>query len=168
MKKILCAFLLSLITLSAVFAADTNYTILGISETRGDEQILVERAWRKDSPKRLEIKVRSSEDISAEKVVAKAYFYDADKKLIYTHAKPNLRWMSTKKGFEEVGLPSVLKKNDVVKIYFALTPELLKLNAKTTLIVFGDDHNVVVRSRNAVSPMDFVFPEKSKATEVKK
>lgn len=168
MKNLLLGFLFALVTASGALTAEVSYTILGISETRGDEQILVDRAWRKDSPKRLQVKLRASEDTPAGKVIAKAYFYDANKKLIHTYAKPCLRWMNTKRGFEEVGLPPVLKKNDVVEIYFALTPELLKLNAKTTLIVFGDNSHVVVRSRNEVSPLDFNFPEKSKATEVKK
>ena len=167
MKNALRGLLLS-IAIASTALADTSYTILGISEARGDEQILVERAWRKDSPKRLLAKVRSSEDTPATKIVAKAYFYDANKKLVYTYTKPCLRWMSTKKGFEEVGLPSILEKNDTVEIYFAMTPELLKLNPKTTLIVFGDNSSVVVKSKNEVSPLDFDFPEKSKVADSKK
>jgi hypothetical protein len=167
MKNTLRGLLLLIDTASAALA-DTTYTILGIADARGDEQILVERAWRKDAPKRILAKVRASEDTPATKIVAKAYFYDANKKLIYTYPKPCLRWMSTKKGVEEVGLPSILEKNDTVEIYFALTPELLKMNPKTTLIVFGDGSNVVVKSKNEVSPMDFDFPEKSKVSGPKK
>jgi hypothetical protein len=162
MKSILNKLLILCLLAATASAADVTYTILTISETRADEYILVDKAWRKDTPKRLSVKLRASEEVSAATVVAKAYFYDADKKLIHTYAFPNKVWMNTKKGFEEVGLPPVLKKSDVNEVYFALTPELLKKNPKTTLIVFGDKSSVTVKSRNEVDLMDFPFPEKSK------
>lgn len=168
MKNHFIGFLLLIATTLASSASNVEFAILGIAETRGGEQILVGRSWREDSPRRIEARLRATEDIPAGKVVAKAYFYDADKKLIHTYDKPCMRWMKTSKGFEEIGLPPVLKKHETIRVYFALTPELLKLNPKTTLVVFGDSSRVVVRSRSEGSALDFNFPEKSRATEAPK
>jgi len=153
---------------SSAAAQEVTYSILSITEPRGEEWIMVDRKWRKDSPRRLEVKVRASEDTPGSAIVGKAYFYDANKKLIYTYAAPCPRWMRTKSGYESVGLPDVLEKNKVIEMWFPLTPELIKLNPKTALVVFGDKKRVVVRSRNSAPPMEFDFPEKSKVVDVSK
>ena len=60
MKTILKSLLLVILSASYALAADAGYTILGISEVKGDEQSLVDRAWRTDSSKRLLAKLRAS------------------------------------------------------------------------------------------------------------
>lgn len=168
MKITLKCILLLVMLVTSAAAADVTYSILSITEPRGDEWIMVDKVWRKDSPRRLEVKVRASEDTPSSQLVGKAYFYDADKKLIHTYAAPCPRWMRTKRGYESVGLPDVLEKNKVIELWFPLTPELLKLNPKTALVVFGDKKRVVVRSRNSTPAMEFEFPEKSKVVDVSK
>lgn len=159
--------LFCLLTVGAL-AADANYTIVSINESNDGKWIMVDRDWRKDCPKRIEVKLRVTEDTPAKNILVKAYFYDKDKKLIHTYAKPCVVWEGTDKGYEETGLPPVLKKNATTEVYFALTPELLKMMPKATLIVFGDGSNVVVKTKNAVNPLDYNFPEKGKVADAKK
>lgn len=168
MKNLIKRFLLLVLLISSAAAEEVTYSILSITEPRGEEWIMVDKAWRKDCPRRLEVKVRASEDTPSSKIVSKAYFYDANKKLIHTYAVSCPRWMATKRGYESVGLPDLLEKNKVVELWFPLTPELLKLNPKTALVVFGDKQRVVVRSRNSTPAMEFEFPEKSKVVDVSK
>jgi hypothetical protein len=157
-------FLMLCVLTASALAADVNYTIATVAESNDGKWILVDRSWRKDCPKRLEVKLRVSEDVPSKDVVVKAYFYDKDKKLIHTYSKPCMIWEGTDRGYEEIGLPPVIKKNASTEVYFALTPELLKKFPKVTLIVFGDKSVVTVKSKNEVNPMDYDFPEKSKVS----
>ena len=75
-KKTLIYFLLTI----GALAADVNYTILNIAESSDVKRILVDGDWRKDCPKRIEVKIRASEDISSKGLVVKAYFFDKDKR----------------------------------------------------------------------------------------
>ena len=153
-----------LLTVSAI-AGDITYSIANIAESSDGKWIMVGRNWRKDCPKRLEVKLRVSEDVRSENLIIKDYFYDKDKKLIYTYSEPCTVWEGTKKGYEQIKLPPVIKKSGTTEVYFAITPELLKLFPKAALIVFGDKSSVVVKSKNAVDPMDYEFPEKSKVSK---
>jgi hypothetical protein len=159
--------LFCLLTTGAL-AAGTTYSISSISESSDGKWILVDGNWRKDCPKRLEVKLRVSEDVPSDKVFVKAYFYDKDKKLIHTYSTPNIIWEGTDRGYEKIGLPPVLKKSGMTEVYFAITPELLKRFPKTTLIVFGDNSVTVVKAKNEVNPMEFEFPEKNKISAPKK
>jgi len=162
MNNILKKIILACLLLSPAIAAEQSLSILSIAESSDGKWIMVDRSWRKDCPKRIEVKLKVIEDMPSKDAVIKAYFYDKDKKLVYTYQKPCTIWEGTKKGYEEIDLPPVLKKNSVTEVYFALTPELISKFPKTTLIVFGNQSSAVVKSKNSVDPLDFDFPEKSK------
>lgn len=164
LKTIILACILSIPAL----AAEPSLSILSIAESTDGKWILVDRSWRKDCPKRIEVKLKVTEDMPSKDAVIKAYFYDKDKKLVYTYEKPCTIWEGTKKGYEEIDLPPVLKKNSVTEVYFALTPELMGKFPKTTLIVFGTRSSAVVKTKNSVNPLDFDFPEKSKIAKPSK
>lgn len=162
MNRILKEIILACLLFSPAIAAEQSLSILSIAESTDGKWIMVDRSWRKDCPKRIEVKLKVTEDMPSKEAVIKAYFYDKDKKLVYTYEKPCTVWEGTKKGYEEIDLPPMLKRNSVTEIYFALTPELIGKFPKTTLIVFGNQSSAVVKSKNSVNPLDFDFPEKSK------
>jgi hypothetical protein len=168
MNTMINKLLLFCLLTTGALAAGTTYSISSISESSDGKWILVDGNWRKDCPKRLEVKLRVSEDVPSDKVFVKAYFYDKDKKLIHTYSTPNIIWEGTDRGYEKIGLPPVLKKSGMTEVYFAITPELLKRFPKTTLIVFGDNSVTVVKAKNEVNPMEFEFPEKNKVSAPKK
>ena len=153
---------------TCAFAGDIGFRVGSIVETSEGRWIAVDRKWRQDCPKRLEVKLHVNNDVPSKDLIIKAYFYDANKKLVHTYAKPCKIWEKGDDNYEMIGLPEVLKKNSITEVYFAITPELYKKFPKAVLIVFGDNSTLVVKAKNELNPMDYEFPEKSRIAALKK
>jgi hypothetical protein len=148
-------------TLSIATAAESDFRIKGLRETRSTDLIHVGNAWVKD-PKRLQVTLRVAADTPADTIHVHAYFFDKDGSKVSEVNAPNAVWTQTGRGIGEVGLPPTLEKNKDIEIYFALTQELDAKKWKSVVIVFGNDTAVAARSFPASALTALDFPEKGK------
>jgi hypothetical protein len=91
----------------------------------------------------------------------KAYFYDADGKLLREQKGPNPIWTGTERGVEEVSFPKVLKPGQFSSVFLALPESVDKM--KTLLVVFGVGDTLICNVYpNNKDAANFSFPEKDK------
>lgn len=130
-----------------------------VSKTSSTDLINVDGTWRKDLPNRLKVSLRSSRELPGRDLFLKAYFFDADGKLLREQKGPSPIWTGTKKGIEEVTFPEVLKPGQLETVFVALPDSVKKM--KTVIVVFGqgDDLSCDVYP-NSKKVEDFAFPEK--------
>jgi hypothetical protein len=167
MRTLLSKILLFCLLPVCAMAENAVYTILSIAEVTGKHPIRVDGDLRQDCPKRLAVKLRVSQEVSPKDLIARAYFYDRNKKLIYSYKKPCVSelGMST---YGRYGFPNLIPDNIPFDVYFPVTPEIQKAFPSTVLIVFGDEMSVCVKVKGSANPADFAFPEKSKIIAMKK
>jgi hypothetical protein len=121
----------------------------------------VDGKWRKDLPKRLKLKLRSSTEVPKGDIFFKAYFYDADGNLLRDQNGPNAIWTGTKTGVDEVTFPDVLKPGQLASVFLALPESVKKM--KHLVVVFGQGDTLVCDVYpNNKSAEEFDFPEKDK------
>jgi len=152
---IVCVFLSS----HGANANDSNFSIHTIREIKSKELINVGGDWIND-PERLLVTVRAKEDIPSKSVIAKAYFFDADKNLVASYKEPSRVWTSTPRGMQGIGLPAELQRNRQVNIHFAITTEMKDARWRTAIVVFGSGDDLVVGTRPSADIADFEFPKK--------
>jgi hypothetical protein len=167
MKALISKIALYCLLPVCALAEDVVYSISNVTAKKTPHWIWIGRELRKDSPMRLEAKLRVSRDVQSADVIAKAYIYDQNKNLIASYQFP-CRVGPLTPNYGDNGLPEVFKKNTPADVYFALTPEILSKSPNAMLVVFGDKKSICVKSKNEANPEDFEFPEKARFLATKK
>ena len=143
------------------FTASTRVQIHPLKEITDQGLIKVDSQWIKN-PTRLKATVQTPSITASANILAKAYFFDANKVLVASYDAPCAIWKGNASGtHEDTGLPAVLAQGKRVDIYFAITPDMEAKRWKTALVVFGDKSSVTVRMKPEGDMNAFDFPEKS-------
>jgi hypothetical protein len=157
--KILLSLLATVTLISAAKAGDFSVNISG--KTTSPEAIRVGSTWRTDLRYRYKITMRSSKDLTKKDLFFRAYYFDADGKVITSQNEPNPIWTSTKHGTGELGMPDTLVTGQLATAYIAIPPEVDK--AKALLVVFGSGDDLTYDLHpNTKKIEDLNFPEKDK------
>ncbi|CAN5468541.1 hypothetical protein BH09VER1_BH09VER1_26230 [soil metagenome] len=161
-------FLLALSLITATLAATLqagDYSINISGKTTSPEAIRVGKNWRTDLRSRYKITMRSSKDVTKSDLFFRAYFFDADGKIISTLNEPNPIWTSTKTGTGELGMPDKMVTGQLATAYIAIPPEVE--HAKALLVIFGsgDDLSYDIHP-NTKKIEDLNFPEKDKVKKL--
>lgn len=130
-------------------------------KTTSPEAIRVGPNWRTDLRSRYKITMRSSKGVTKKDLIFKAYYFDADGKIITSQNEPNPIWTSTKQGTGELGMPDKMTTGQLATAYVAIPPEVDK--AKALLVIFGSGDDLTYDIHpNTKKIEDLSFPEKDK------
>lgn len=157
--KLLLSLLVTVTLISAAQAGDFSVNISG--KATSPEAIRVGGTWRTDLRSRYKITMRSSKDLTKKDLFFRAYYFDADGKIITSQNEPNPIWTSTKQGTGELGMPDKMVTGQLATAYIAIPPEVDK--AKTLLVIFGSGDDLTYDLHpNSKKIEDLNFPEKDK------
>lgn len=153
--------LLGLLVCLSFFTARADDFSARVSKFTTREALKVGNAWRTDIPDCLKVTLRSSREIPGKDIYFKAYFYDADGKLLRAQTGPNALWTGTKKGTAEYTVPDAFKPGQLEAVYLALPEDVKKM--KTVIVIFGQGDDLTCEVYpNSKKAEDFDFPEKDK------
>ena len=137
--------------------------IRGIRELKYQDHILADGVDRLNWPC-LRINLRTSADLNGDEIIAKAYYFDGDYKLLSQIDKAP----KTTHADGAYGMPPVLKAHMEIDVYVPIETVDKVGKWRTAVLIFGDPRKLdvaVFPKRERVTWKDFDFPERARLLE---
>lgn len=133
-----------------------GYTINSITPVEAGGTSVLIGTHCADDVTAIKIEVTSAKAVSVAEAYVRAYFYDADKKVLQSHYRPP----TAPCGFIGHEKPIQIPIMHEAGIFYFATEEPHPLPWKNIVIVFGDDDKAIAQVYPSGEPRDFDFPER--------